>query len=238
MQGFGPRNSRRGGRHAVEVCGHWGELLSFTGFSRSLTLALFFFFLRCDWKAAVGGRRESRPMYLNALTRCVSHFIIWCGCRWSRTYGEGGHYSVSIQMPETAGDPVCAQAVDKTPHNTYLRESDLLLGTTGRTAEPDRPDGSDSSRLWLLCLRWPEVLPHSAPTFDPFSVPTGQQKQRITQPGRPPGTPAHIDQIRPGLSWKRIKRKKKLLCLFCKRPGLVLVEDCGKHIREREGIRA
>ncbi|XP_075875219.1 heparan-alpha-glucosaminide N-acetyltransferase [Nelusetta ayraudi] len=42
-------------------------------------------------------------------------------CRWSQTYGEGGHYSVWIQMPEAAGaGPVCAQAVDKTPNNTYL----------------------------------------------------------------------------------------------------------------------
>lgn len=35
-------------------------------------------------------------------------------------------------MPEAAGaGPVCAQAVDKTPNNTYLRESDSLMGTTG-----------------------------------------------------------------------------------------------------------
>lgn len=44
------------------------------------------------------------------------------GCRWSQTYGEGGHYSVWIQMLEAAGDPVCTHTVDKTPNNAYLRK--------------------------------------------------------------------------------------------------------------------
>uniref|UniRef100_A0A3Q3J448 Heparan-alpha-glucosaminide N-acetyltransferase catalytic domain-containing protein n=1 Tax=Monopterus albus TaxID=43700 RepID=A0A3Q3J448_MONAL len=41
-------------------------------------------------------------------------------CRWSETYGEGGHYSVWIQMSETASDPSCTRTVDKRPSNAYL----------------------------------------------------------------------------------------------------------------------
>ncbi|XP_068424672.1 heparan-alpha-glucosaminide N-acetyltransferase [Clinocottus analis] len=41
-------------------------------------------------------------------------------CRWSQTYGEGGHYSVWIQMSETATKPSCTDAVDKQPNNVHL----------------------------------------------------------------------------------------------------------------------
>ncbi|KAF3842363.1 hypothetical protein F7725_024314 [Dissostichus mawsoni] len=48
-------------------------------------------------------------------------------CRWSQTYGEGGHYSVWIQMSESAR---CTDAVDKIPNNVYLPllVAALLLG--------------------------------------------------------------------------------------------------------------
>ncbi|XP_034007920.1 heparan-alpha-glucosaminide N-acetyltransferase [Trematomus bernacchii] len=48
-------------------------------------------------------------------------------CRWSQTYGEGGHYSVWIQMSESAS---CTDAVDKIPNNVYLPllVAALLLG--------------------------------------------------------------------------------------------------------------
>ncbi|XP_071337481.1 heparan-alpha-glucosaminide N-acetyltransferase isoform X2 [Trachinotus anak] len=41
-------------------------------------------------------------------------------CRWSQAYGEGGHYSVWIQMSEAASEPSCTHSVDKRPNNTYL----------------------------------------------------------------------------------------------------------------------
>ncbi|XP_060943801.1 heparan-alpha-glucosaminide N-acetyltransferase [Limanda limanda] len=41
-------------------------------------------------------------------------------CRWSQEYGEGGHYSVWIQMSEATGDPSCAHTVSKRPNNVYL----------------------------------------------------------------------------------------------------------------------
>ncbi|KAM9344539.1 heparan-alpha-glucosaminide N-acetyltransferase [Symphorus nematophorus] len=40
-------------------------------------------------------------------------------CSLSRTYGEGGHFSVWIQMSE-ASHPSCIYSVDKTPNNAYL----------------------------------------------------------------------------------------------------------------------
>ncbi|KAK5908162.1 hypothetical protein CgunFtcFv8_016243 [Champsocephalus gunnari] len=48
-------------------------------------------------------------------------------CRWSQTYGEGGHYSVWIQMSESAS---CTDAVDKIPNDVYLPllVAALLLG--------------------------------------------------------------------------------------------------------------
>ncbi|XP_075932907.1 heparan-alpha-glucosaminide N-acetyltransferase isoform X3 [Anarhichas minor] len=41
-------------------------------------------------------------------------------CRWSQTYGEGGHYSVRIQMSAAASKPSCTDAVDKKPNNAHL----------------------------------------------------------------------------------------------------------------------
>uniref|UniRef100_UPI0037E8D68B heparan-alpha-glucosaminide N-acetyltransferase n=1 Tax=Semicossyphus pulcher TaxID=241346 RepID=UPI0037E8D68B len=41
-------------------------------------------------------------------------------CRWSQIYGEGGHYSVWIQMSEAPGNPSCTHTVDKAPNNAYL----------------------------------------------------------------------------------------------------------------------
>nr|XP_040033706.1 heparan-alpha-glucosaminide N-acetyltransferase [Gasterosteus aculeatus aculeatus] len=41
-------------------------------------------------------------------------------CRWSQTYGEGGHYSVWIQMSETANNSSCTFTVDKKPNNVYM----------------------------------------------------------------------------------------------------------------------
>ncbi|XP_031140076.1 heparan-alpha-glucosaminide N-acetyltransferase isoform X2 [Sander lucioperca] len=46
-------------------------------------------------------------------------------CSWSQTYGEGGHYSVWIQMSEAASNPSCTDAVDKRPNNAHLP---LLVG--------------------------------------------------------------------------------------------------------------
>ncbi|XP_032365837.1 heparan-alpha-glucosaminide N-acetyltransferase isoform X1 [Etheostoma spectabile] len=46
-------------------------------------------------------------------------------CSWSQTYGEGGHYSVWIQMSEAASNPSCTTAVDKRPNNVHLP---LLVG--------------------------------------------------------------------------------------------------------------
>ncbi|XP_034753529.1 heparan-alpha-glucosaminide N-acetyltransferase isoform X2 [Etheostoma cragini] len=46
-------------------------------------------------------------------------------CSWSQTYGEGGHYSVWIQMSEAASNPSCTNAVDKRPNNVHLP---LLVG--------------------------------------------------------------------------------------------------------------
>uniref|UniRef100_A0A8D3AP24 Si:dkey-192p21.6 n=1 Tax=Scophthalmus maximus TaxID=52904 RepID=A0A8D3AP24_SCOMX len=52
-------------------------------------------------------------------------------CRWSRTYGEGGHYSVWIQMSEAAGDPGCTHTVAKRANNAHLPllVSALVLAT-------------------------------------------------------------------------------------------------------------
>ncbi|XP_023281495.1 heparan-alpha-glucosaminide N-acetyltransferase-like isoform X1 [Seriola lalandi dorsalis] len=47
-------------------------------------------------------------------------------CRWSQTYGEGGHYSVWIQMSEAATEASCSHSVEKRPNNTYLP---LLVST-------------------------------------------------------------------------------------------------------------
>jgi len=47
-----------------------------------------------------------------------------CGCRWSQTYGEGGRYSVRIQVSEAAAQPSCTHAVDTPPRNAHLREYD------------------------------------------------------------------------------------------------------------------
>ncbi|XP_039995830.1 heparan-alpha-glucosaminide N-acetyltransferase isoform X2 [Xiphias gladius] len=41
-------------------------------------------------------------------------------CRWSQTYGEGGHYSVWIKKSEAASNPRCTPSVDKRPNNAYL----------------------------------------------------------------------------------------------------------------------
>uniref|UniRef100_A0A087XSP2 Si:dkey-192p21.6 n=1 Tax=Poecilia formosa TaxID=48698 RepID=A0A087XSP2_POEFO len=41
-------------------------------------------------------------------------------CRWSRTYKEGGHYSVWMQTPAASADPICSVSVDKSPNNVYL----------------------------------------------------------------------------------------------------------------------
>ncbi|TKS85293.1 Heparan-alpha-glucosaminide N-acetyltransferase [Collichthys lucidus] len=41
-------------------------------------------------------------------------------CRWSQTYGEGGHFSVWIQMSEAPSGPSCTHTVAKTPNNAYL----------------------------------------------------------------------------------------------------------------------
>ncbi|KAM9365531.1 heparan-alpha-glucosaminide N-acetyltransferase [Pholidichthys leucotaenia] len=41
-------------------------------------------------------------------------------CRWSQTYEEGGHYSVSIHTSEPSSDPHCSHAVDNSPNNAYL----------------------------------------------------------------------------------------------------------------------
>ncbi|XP_056291678.1 heparan-alpha-glucosaminide N-acetyltransferase isoform X2 [Pseudoliparis swirei] len=41
-------------------------------------------------------------------------------CRWSQTYGEGGRYSVRIQVSEAAAQPSCTHAVDTPPRNAHL----------------------------------------------------------------------------------------------------------------------
>ncbi|KAM3605958.1 uncharacterized protein V6R79_008010 [Siganus canaliculatus] len=41
-------------------------------------------------------------------------------CRWSQTYGEGGHFSVWIQLSEAASGPSCTHTVEKAPHNANL----------------------------------------------------------------------------------------------------------------------
>ncbi|XP_029031579.1 heparan-alpha-glucosaminide N-acetyltransferase isoform X2 [Betta splendens] len=52
-------------------------------------------------------------------------------CRWRQTYGEGGHYSVWIQMPDADSNVSCTHDVDKTPNNPYLPVlvAALLLAT-------------------------------------------------------------------------------------------------------------
>lgn len=62
--------------------------------------------------------------------KCVS--IDRCfGRRWSQTYGEGGHFSVWIQMPEAATNPSCTHAVDKTPNNASLSKCTTMMKNTG-----------------------------------------------------------------------------------------------------------
>ncbi|XP_023182860.1 heparan-alpha-glucosaminide N-acetyltransferase-like isoform X1 [Xiphophorus maculatus] len=53
-------------------------------------------------------------------------------CRWSRTYKEGGHYSVWMQTPAASADPICSVSVDKSPNNAYvpLLVAALLLAVT------------------------------------------------------------------------------------------------------------
>nr|XP_020501780.1 heparan-alpha-glucosaminide N-acetyltransferase-like isoform X2 [Labrus bergylta] len=41
-------------------------------------------------------------------------------CRWSRTYGEDGHYTIWIKLSEATGNASCIHTVDKVPHNAYL----------------------------------------------------------------------------------------------------------------------
>ncbi|XP_067382880.1 heparan-alpha-glucosaminide N-acetyltransferase isoform X3 [Channa argus] len=41
-------------------------------------------------------------------------------CRWTQTYGEGGHYSVWIQMSDAISNPSCIHTVDERPNNAYL----------------------------------------------------------------------------------------------------------------------
>ncbi|XP_034538238.1 heparan-alpha-glucosaminide N-acetyltransferase [Notolabrus celidotus] len=41
-------------------------------------------------------------------------------CRWSQTYGEGGHYTVWIRSSEASSNPSCSHTVDKTPNNAHL----------------------------------------------------------------------------------------------------------------------
>lgn len=62
--------------------------------------------------------------------KCISVFPSF-GCRWSQTYGEGGYFSVRIQMTEATSDPSCIHKVDKTPNNAYLRKCPTLMKTAG-----------------------------------------------------------------------------------------------------------
>ncbi|CAL1578381.1 unnamed protein product [Knipowitschia caucasica] len=41
-------------------------------------------------------------------------------CRWSQTYGEGGHYLVDIRLSEVVDEPSCTHTVQTSPHNVYL----------------------------------------------------------------------------------------------------------------------
>lgn len=41
------------------------------------------------------------------------------GCRWSQTFGEGGHYSVWIHESEAAN---CSHTVERDPNNILVRE--------------------------------------------------------------------------------------------------------------------
>lgn len=50
-------------------------------------------------------------------------YVCVCGCRWSQTYQEGGHYSVWIQGPDPSGNHTCSHSIDRPPNNAYLRKS-------------------------------------------------------------------------------------------------------------------
>lgn len=57
---------------------------------------------------------------------------VWLSwCRWSQTYGEGGHYSVWIQAPGAASNLSCTHTVDKAPNNAYLRKGRTLIQNPG-----------------------------------------------------------------------------------------------------------
>nr|XP_046258504.1 heparan-alpha-glucosaminide N-acetyltransferase [Scatophagus argus] len=65
-------------------------------------------------------------------------------CRWSQTYGEGGHFSVWIQVSEATSDATCIHTVDKRANKAYLRKCTTLMQNT-------------VGFLWLL--RLPPTIP-------------------------------------------------------------------------------
>lgn len=71
-------------------------------------------------------RKSNKNHFMSFWRRHFS--LVHCfGCRWSKTYGEGGHYSVWIQMSEATSTASCAHTVDKRPNNAYLRKCTMLM---------------------------------------------------------------------------------------------------------------
>lgn len=86
-------------------------------------LTRFFVFALFGWEkqqAAFTEKTASDKSFSGKFVCCC------CGCRWSRTYKEGGHYSVWMQTPAASADPICSVSVDKSPNNAYVRKYNTL----------------------------------------------------------------------------------------------------------------